>query len=239
MSSGSGFFVRTTSGGDPKQIVPRLKKAATPTVGDALYAGQRQRTRILDRTARGVDVNGRPFKPYSENGPYYYNPNGRLTAASRAQIGDKTQKGAAKRFLSNITTKAQREKGGAPTVSRTGRTVKFESYAAFKKWLGRAVVDLRGARSPHMLQAIAIKVGGYILGGEQDAAGVQSNSQQPATEMRIGIYGDAAQRATGHNTGPDTGAAVPKREFFGASAADIKQMARDVLARIQARLGRA
>lgn len=37
-----------------------------PTEGDILYAMQRLRTRILERTAKGVDVEGRPFAPYSK-----------------------------------------------------------------------------------------------------------------------------------------------------------------------------
>ncbi|MCC6591603.1 MAG: hypothetical protein IT168_33260 [Bryobacterales bacterium] len=214
--SSSGITIRTTSGEDPKRIVARWKEAATPSVGDALYAGQRQRSRILDRTGRGLDVDGKQFKPYSEKGPYYYNPNGRLGALQK-QIGDKSQKAAAKRFLGKITTAAERSKSGSPTTSRTGRTVRFESYAAFKKWLGRSVVDLRGPRSPNMLGGLTVKASG--------------NSGD--VRLAIGIYGDAAKRANGHNTGTGT---VPQRRFFGVSKRDLSAMVADVRARIRARL---
>lgn len=112
------------------QSNPKRTHVSDATVGDALYAGQRQRTRILQRTAQGVDVDGRKFAPYSENGPYYYNPNGRLSAASREKVSDKTQKGAARRLLNKITTKEQRASDNAPALSRTGRTIRCGSYAA-------------------------------------------------------------------------------------------------------------
>ncbi len=53
------------------RIVERTLQDIDPTEGDLLFAAERQRTRILERTARGVDFEGRPFAPYSERGPYY------------------------------------------------------------------------------------------------------------------------------------------------------------------------
>jgi hypothetical protein len=55
----------TPSGGDPATEIHNLMTAALPTEGDLLYALQRQRTRILQRTAAGVDVDGTPFQAYS------------------------------------------------------------------------------------------------------------------------------------------------------------------------------
>lgn len=220
MSSEAKF--RTASGGDPVAHVLKIRGALQPTKEDLLYAGQRQRTRILERTARGVDADEHPFKPYSANGPFYFNPNGRLSSEAREKVSEKSQKGAARRFLNKITTKEERKKDGAPRLSRTKRTVKFESYAAFKKWLGRSVVDLRGAKAPHMLQAITITVKG--------AAGLFKG----AGELVLGIYGEAAARAQGHNEGTKR---LPQRKFFAASEKDMKLIVRDVYARIRARLG--
>lgn len=198
--------LRTSSGQAPEQVILRIARAIKPTHEDLLYAGQRQITRILERTARGVDVNGRPFAPYSKNGPYYYNPNGRLGPAGRAKLSEKQQKDSAKRMQGKI--------GGS--LSRTGRTVKFPSYAAFKQWLGRSGVDLTGPRAPHMLQALTAKASGV--------------------DVTLGIYGTAAARATGHNFGARH---LPQRRFFGASADDAKQMVKDIYVRIKARLGAA
>lgn len=210
-----GITVRTSRGGDPVSIVKRIRIAATPTADDARLVGEHQHKRILDRTARGVDIDGRAFAPYSENGPYYYNPNGRLNAAEREKLTAKQQKQAVGRVISKLR---KGEAGpGAMGRSRTGRTVKFESYAAFKKWAGRQGVDLRGLRAPHMLQQIAVKAA-EIAGG---------------VEVRLGIYGAAAVRAQGHNEGARH---LPKRHFFGVSKADAAQMAVELVRSIRTRL---
>ena len=52
-------------GADPVAAIRALRAAATATEGDLLYALQRQRTRILKRTAAGVDADGAAFAPYS------------------------------------------------------------------------------------------------------------------------------------------------------------------------------
>lgn len=207
---------KTSGGNDAAAFVAKLAKGMKPTQEDLLYAGQRQRTRILERTSRGVDVDEHPFKPYSDKGPYYYNPNGRLSASARRDIPEKSQKSATRRFLNKITTKEERGNDGAPRLSRTGRTIRFESYAAFKKWLGRAVVDLRGSKAPHMLQAIVMKGRG-------------------PREVVLGIYGEAAARGQGHNEGNDA-MRLPKRRFFDFSKSDVKAIIRDVQARIRARI---
>jgi hypothetical protein len=97
----------------PKQFLLKIREGLEPTREDLLYAGERQRTRILDRTAAGRDVNGHPFRGYSTKGPYYYNPSSRN--AGRASV--KSQKAAAQRLLRRITTRAQRPRSGAPRLS--------------------------------------------------------------------------------------------------------------------------
>lgn len=188
--------ITTSSGRTLEQLAAALAGAARVTRATAALVVEAQRTRILRRTQAGKNVDGRPFASYSTNGPYYYNPNGRLKAGS---VSEKQQRGAVKRLS---------RKAPGSRESRTGRTLKFESYAAFKKWLGRAGVDLRGPKAPHMLQSMATKV----VGQDGDIR-----------EMRIGIYGPAADRADGHNNGAGR---LPKRHFFGASREDLKEMGR-------------
>lgn len=54
-------------GADPAKHILDLAVALRPTVGDALYGGQIIRSRILQRTAQGVDADGSPFAAYSDS----------------------------------------------------------------------------------------------------------------------------------------------------------------------------
>jgi len=209
---------RTIGGGDPEQLVLRLRGAAQPNIGDALHAGQILRTRILQRTARGVDVSGAAFKPYSTTGPYYWYP-GRAA---------KNARGAAARTAKKI--------GRAGSVTGGGG-IRFSSYADFKRALGRSGVDLRGPRAPHMLQAIVVRSGGVELGrlvNLLNPGRIEATNPQPAREVTIGIYGDEAKRATAHNVG-SPGRLQP-RHFFGANQQDARLMLADMAGRIQRRL---
>ena len=232
---------RTSRGGDPVAHIRALKAAAEVTTEDLLYAGQRQRTRILDRTRAGVDVDGVPFAPYSTKGPYYYNPSAILGgsgirhltrqrniehafsvkgASTGREIG--SLKGRAKRLLKKLGGEtlygsAKSLSHGEMRLSKSGQSIRFESYAAFKAWLGRTCVDLTGPRAPHMLQAIQTKVEGLKM-------------------LVLGIYGPKADIAQGHNEGARN---LPQRHFFGASYADLKQMACDIGDRVAARMKRA
>jgi phage gpG-like protein len=72
-----------------------------------------------------------------------------------------------------------------------------------------------------MLQAMVTRAPASASGGELTAT--------------IGIYGDEADRAEGHNEGsPKT--KLPRRRFLDASASDQKAMAADVADRVQARV---
>jgi phage gpG-like protein len=142
---------------DTKKLAADIEGVVQITSQDVLYALNRQKARILDRTARGVDINGQAFEPYSTKGPYYYYPaKAGRTAGSR--------KSSAGRFAKKV--------GG----QRTTVGVKFPSYADFKRSLGRSGVDLTGPRAPHMLQAIVVKTTGNdsgvigIYGPEADRA---------------------------------------------------------------------
>jgi hypothetical protein len=200
------FTWRASRGGTPDERVARIQVDVKPIASDLLTAGQFQRTRILERTALGVDVDGKPFAPYSNRGPYTYYPAGGKAGAKGLSV--KTRRASAKRFA-KLTVSG--------VIAPEGLGVRFASYAAFKFiGLGRTVVDLMGPRAPHMLQALIVKV-------ESD------------TQLRIGIYGDAAARATGHNRGTKR---LPKRRFMGANPADLKAMAREVFEHIAARLRR-
>ena len=185
-------------------VMEAVDKAAKPTVGDLLYAGQRQRTRILERTARGVDVDEIAFKGYSTKGPYYYYPGknakNRRSAVTRAA-----------RKLGVAVKGGPNRKG--EKVTKNG--IKFPSYAAFKQSLGRTAVDLRGPSAPHMLQAILVKAAGIVLPGTDanqlnlfDTSSAEFTNDTYANEIVIGIYGDEASRASGHNTGAGR---LPKR----------------------------
>jgi len=190
-------------------LTNQLDKAGRVTAADMLYALNRQKTRILDRTAHGQDINGSAFAPYSTKGPYYYYPG----AAGRSRMFriafQKQRGGAARRFAKKV---------GA---QRTRLGVKFASYAAFKQSLGRSVVDLMGASAPHMLQALVVQVGG--------------TGATPVTQGTIGIYGDAADRAEGHNTGAGH---LPKREFFGFGSKDEDLISADIESLMSARMSK-
>lgn len=207
--------ISMSGGGDPGKLIRLAKSKVLPTTEDALYAGQRQRTRILDRTAKGVDAKGASMAPYSRDGPYYYNPNGRLAGtAAGAKISEKSQKAATRRLFKKLGGGAD----GGPQISSTGRSIRFASYAAFKRYLGRSGVDLRGPKAPHMLQGVTVKADGSPGGV---AAGV-----------RVGIYGEAAERANAHNEGLGN---VPRRRFFDVGPGDAGTMAKEIETIIRAR----
>ena len=175
----------TATGGDAIRLIAEVEAALQPTDADRLWAGNVIRAGILDRTARGVDYKGDPFTPYSEKGPFYWYP------ASRSASG----------------AKRMRRRLGEGSLTRSGTGLRFESYAAFKRALGRAGVDLRGPSAPHMLQAIVVKVQGG--------------------QAFVGIYDDfAAAKASGHNDGIHP--TLPRRQFFEASQDDIDTITRDL-----------
>lgn len=150
-------------------LADKLEKAGL-TASDIRYGLERQKTRILDRTQRGVDMNGSAFKPYSTDGPYYYYPNRGATPSQRRASAGRLGK-----------------KIGAGKRTRVG--LKFASYAAFKSALGRGTVDLTGVSAPHMLQSMVIRSSG-LLGG---TIGIYGPEADRATGHNTG-YGNLPQR---------------------------------------------
>lgn len=203
--------------GDLAGIVARWKNAARVTAADAQYALGRQKTRVLDRTARGTDFEGRAFKSYATKEPYTYYPNGRVGSS---RFTDRQNRAAVSRLKRKLEKAPQKNAGGI-RLTRTGRGIVFAHYAAFKRWLGRAFVDLRGPRAPNMLQGLVVKIAG--------------SGNQPVNEARLGIYGTEAARADGHNKGTRR---LPKRKFLGASESDKRAIANDIMQRIRQRLDR-
>jgi hypothetical protein len=187
---------------------------------DFRYALERQRERILSRTAQGLDAGANPFAPYSEKGPYYYYPTKGSKEGHQRSFGFVKQQEIRRR--SAAAGRLMRKMGFAGRGSQVpfkfaegkihrGRGsvgIRFESYAAFKRALGRTNVDLLGPSAPHMLQALqVVKV-----------------TPQGGT---LGIYGQEADRATGHNEGASI-RNLPKREFFAFSERDVDAVVKDI-----------
>lgn len=205
---------RTSRGGSPEVYIRELGKAATVRPEDCLMLGNHLKANVLDRTSRGVDVEGRAFASYSTKGPYYYYPTklsargrraknvlsayGRSGHAAEAETLA-TEQGSRRRAAQRL----HRKLGKEGTRTRVG--IKFESYAAFKRALGRFLVDLTGPRAPHMLQGLMVRA----LDG--------------AVGFVLGIYGEPALRARGHQEG-NPKCNLPQRKFLGATQDDRKSM---------------
>ena len=221
----SSLTARITGGGTLQSVEVNVEDAEI-TEGDVLYALQRQRAKILRNTEAGLDVDGQPFAPYNTNRPYYWYPAGK--------VGKTRDAAELKREKSNVT-RAARKLGGKK--SRSGLGVRFDSYDAFKRQgLGRKGVDLRGPRAPHMLQEIVTRTGGTELNVNQSVEVGLFDKAKPVTEGVIGIYGDAAKRASGHNSDNNRPKGMPRRHFLGASEEDERRFAGDIVSRAGERL---
>ena len=207
----------TGPGGQDARVAIRyeIQALTTPTVGDLLFVGQVFRSRILDRTAKGVDVNGAPFVPYSTKGPYYFYPNREMGAARGARATADTKRARA------TAAKSRHDKIGRIGV-RTTAGIRFESYAAAKAAHGVAGVNLFGMEQhTHMLNTIMVRAGGREEGGGVPSFGSDMEvfeGNTPARELSVGFYGPEAERAKGHNDGTSK---LPKREFFALNQQDL------------------
>jgi hypothetical protein len=215
-------------GADPRVSIRREVQAlSTITVGDLLYVGMGYLSKIRERTFAGIDVNGAPFAPYSDKGPFYLYVNKNATTGRAARA---------------TAAKNRHAKTGRIGV-RTPTGIRYESYAAAKAAHGVSNVNLFGmGQNPHMLDAIIVRAGGSessLMDAEFTAGGSELNvfeQNQPCTLLTLGFYGDEAERARGHNEGTSK---LPKREFFALNAGDLAWGERAVAQRmmLRARLG--
>jgi hypothetical protein len=223
----SGVSAKVQGGGSIESVEINVDSASI-TEGDMLFALQRQRSAILQRTERGVDVDGAPFAAYKNDRPYYWYPAGK--------VGKKREADALRKEKNNVKRAAKTVNG---KVSRSGLGVRFPSYEEFKRThLGRGTVDLRGPRAPHMLQEIVTKTGSVELSAKQSTQAGLYDNLVPAKQGSIGIYGDASARASGHNS-DNRPKGMPKRRFLGASAEDIKRFVGDLESRAAERARKA
>ena len=208
-------------GSNPVDHILHIAGALQPTAGDGLAAGQFLRSRILERTAQGQDVDHVSFTPYAENHPYYYYPSG---------TGSGRQRGAA------VGRLARKLKGAGKTGARTRLGLKFASYGDFKRSFGRGVVDLFGVagNAPHMLMSVQVLAGGAQLGGMDEAVTGPTDQLQPITDIRVGFFDErSAKIAEGHNEGAGH---LPRRHFFDANQQDIADMESIIASRIMERV---
>src|SRR4051794_35182264 len=98
-------------GTEAETRILEIRDALRTTEGDLLAAGMSQRTRILQRTAAHVDVEGSPFAAYSEKGPYYYRP------WDRPGLG---RKGAGAESRRALLTLSSRQRSTATFFKRIG-----------------------------------------------------------------------------------------------------------------------
>lgn len=205
----------------PTKWFERFKSAVNPQNADLLMIGNYFKTATLERTARGIDVDGRTFASYSTKRAYYWNP----YSGNKRQSGTRKKQNAAmnrmiKKLGGSTKTGIIRDPVTGKAVahrSGTGTSIRFASYDAFKRSLGRSNVDLTGPRAPHMLQALTVRVA-------EDGKGVI-----------LGIYGEAAGRAKGHQNGnPARG--LPQRKFLGATPEDRAHALRLLSAQVHGRI---
>lgn len=210
-----------TGGGSMRDYIIRLKRGAKATTEDALTLALRGVSMILALTEQGKDYTGKPFAPYSTKGPVYVYPNSAGKAGSKRQA-------AAQRFAKKL--------GAENSFSRSRIGLKFDSYADYKRSLGRSTVDLSGPKN-RMLRAIKVRCNGTEL--EQRAK--PGFNQTPATEFTIGIWDEAlAVIGAAHNSGAKTGrghkVTLPKRRFLDLSRASMLELERMLVAMQTGRL---
>jgi hypothetical protein len=238
-----------------KSRVINLINDVQPTQGDLVSAALLHRNRVLDRTARGVDLDERAFADYSDVGPIYIDLGSKVGAGRT--VAQKVS--AAKRFSKKVGLGAKVFKRGPIAVAKKransqkaakrnpaagfrliqgvtpiggitpGGLLKVASYKAFKlQILGRSVVDLFGHRAPHMLQSLLVRFGGSQIAG---TIAPRAYPQQP-TSVEMGLFGEEASRGLGHNVGAG---ALPARRWFGVGRDDLRVFLDHIANRMMAR----
>lgn len=222
----SSATIKLQGGGSLESIELKIEDGI-PTRGDLLYAAQLQRSVILARTEHGLDYQGRPFAPYNTSRPFYFYPNG-SSGRKRSEQESKRDRASVKRFARKLGRTKH-------AITRSGFGIRFESYDSFKRtYLGRSNVDLRGAKAPHMLQALVCRSGGQEIGERDERIGLDDFTE-PAEEFTLGIYGSEGERASGINS-DDRPKGMPKREFLNSSQQDNDRLVNIVTRRIADRV---
>lgn len=212
----------TESGADGLTALQlEIRRLTTITVGDIQFVGQFLRSEILQRTARGLDVNGAPFAPYSTKGPYYFYPNGQRSEVRHARA----------------TAAKNRFKTAGGSGERTPYGIRYASYAAAKEAHGASVVNLFGMEQhTHMLNTMVVKVDGQAMEDALGPTGSELSAFEniaPARRLSIGFYGPEAERAKGHNEGVP--GKLPQREFMALNEAELERGAHAIEQRLKTR----
>jgi hypothetical protein len=225
-----------------------IVRLSTITAGDLLYIGQFFRARILERTSKGVDVNGAPFTPYSTRGPYYFYPNANSAGSVRGYLAPSDKGILADVQHARSTAAKNRFAKTGGIGKRTPYGIRYDSYAAAKAAHGDSTVNLFGmTQHTHMLNTMMVRAGGVEapaldsalaqLGSSPDPSIAAFENSTPAHQLTIGFYGPEAERAKGNNEGAGK---LPKREFFALSQEDLALSSAAVSERIfqRAKAGR-
>jgi len=193
---------------------------------DLVIAMQHQKLRILKRTARGLDFDGKTFTRYNRTRPVYVYPEGSgKTRTKRART-------AAKRSRDSLFLKLRKPVKG-PNKSKPAKTrkgIKFPSYEAMKRAFGINVVDMRSIRSRarHMMDVLVVKAGGSTVrkrGG---------NSDRPGLSVSLVVEGrKQSRRMSIHGLGLGS---QPVRRVMAMSALDRVEFLNDVTRNIAERL---
>lgn len=228
LSKSGGIFDSFTAGIDSTKVGESMDEwlgdiiaPKLPTTGDIAYALLHQKTRILERTAQGLDYQGNSFEPYNTTRAYYY--------YAPSVVRQRTAKAASRERnrLHKLIGKGERS-------GTTG--IKFANYAEFKRAFNSSVVNLMGVDSPNMLGQIELRVNGSSFTVDAIGGSHASSLTSPASGLiTIGIYdtvSDKGKLAAAHNRGLGH---QPRREFFAVSRSDMDDILHDVYTRIRSR----
>lgn len=200
--------------GNADAIARRILSLTEIQPGDAKALAEIKRADILQSTARGLDANDNALAPYSDKGPVYIDLGGRAGGSKRSSRASKVRA---------TRNRVRRGRKVTPFGSTTpGGRLKAKSYKWFKaSWLGRAAVDLTGARAPHMMQAIVSRLTGRTAEGER----AEISFQDPQKE----------EIASGHQRGAGR---LPRRPFFEFGRNDVRELTQRWLDMTRGRLRR-
>lgn len=170
----SQILLTTSTGRDAEELLVEIEKNLFPTTEDLLQSVEEQKSRVLLRTQSGVDVDEKPFAPYSENGPYYHYE---YKAFGGNRFSDAQKKNAAKYQKKTL--------GG----DLTGTGLRFDSYGDMKRQLGRGVVDLFGVGpGKRMLRNVVARIKGALevgLGIFDPEIGPRANGHNTGVPGRL------------------------------------------------------